>query len=199
MPLAIALDALVLGRILVEDIICTIDAIVFFVLYTLYGVYFFHLLLIAWERYVATVKWMKFKTIVTKDRLNKYEKAYMACLSALLTFTLGAIMEAIGVRYELILVLDVLVSIFWVVCFFLKIHFYVKINKGVRNQNRTQIYSVNALVRARFEKNIAYTALLLTLFAGISGVPGIVVFYSGKFRPFSARVPFFDGLIPCFS
>ena len=56
MPLTITLDTLVIQRVLVVDIICTIDFISVSVLHTGCWASFFHLLLIAWERYVAIAK-----------------------------------------------------------------------------------------------------------------------------------------------
>ena len=58
MPLSIMLDTLVINRVLVVGIICTIEFISVTVMYTICSASFFHLLLIAWERYVALAKWM---------------------------------------------------------------------------------------------------------------------------------------------
>ena len=181
MPLSIILDALVLQGILFEDVICTIDTIVF-ALYAVYGVSFLHLLLIAWERYVATVKWMKYKTIVTKERLKKYAK--VAWFLPSLTIAPGTIMEAVGVPYKVLLALDVIVSTFWAACLLFIIYFYVQVYLGLRKQNRTQFRSVNALNRAKRETKIAYTTFFLTLFAGISMFPAVVVYVFGEFLPF---------------
>ena len=41
-------------------------------LITLYTISYHHLLLIAWERYVAIVKWTEYKVLVTQGRLKKY-------------------------------------------------------------------------------------------------------------------------------
>ena len=52
MPLSITVDVLVLQGMLFEDVICFLNTISVFSLYTFYAVSFFHLPLIAWERYV---------------------------------------------------------------------------------------------------------------------------------------------------
>ena len=63
MPLSISVDALVLRRTVSEDMICTISEITAFVLYTVCSVSYFLLILIAWERYVAIVKWTFYKVV----------------------------------------------------------------------------------------------------------------------------------------
>ena len=76
------------------------------VLYTVYGTSFFYLFLIAWERYVAITKWMEYKAIVTRHRVKKFTR--VAWLLALLMAVPLVIMEAASVRYETILVVDVI-------------------------------------------------------------------------------------------
>ena len=70
MPLSIALDALVIQRVLVSDVICTMLFIRASVLYTACSASFLNLLLIAWGRYVAIAKWIEYKSIVTTGRVN---------------------------------------------------------------------------------------------------------------------------------
>ena len=65
------------------DVICPIDFIAASLMYTICGASLLHLLLIAWERYVATVKWMEYKAIVTRGRVNIYTR--IAWLVALVT------------------------------------------------------------------------------------------------------------------
>ena len=184
MPLAITFDALVLRRNLNEDVICTMAIVGLFFLYTVCFTSFLHLLLIACERYVAVVKYMKYKVIVTRDRLKKY--VTIAWLLPILMSVPRMIMETFGVRYELILVVDVLTSTFMVVCFLFILYFYVKVCLGVRRQNRTQIRSVNALIKAKLEAKIAYTTFWITLSVCISGVPTIL------FNLFRGILPFLN-------
>ena len=65
MPQSILLDTLVIQRVLDVEIICTVGAIGVSVLYTMCGASLLHLLLIAWERYVAVAKWMDYKAIAS--------------------------------------------------------------------------------------------------------------------------------------
>ena len=110
MPLSITSDALVIQRVLVADVICTMLFISASVQYAVCGASFFHLLLIAWERYVAVAKWTEYKTIVTTSRVNKYKR--VAWLLTVLMVVPLAIMEAISVLYEIKLVVDFTVRAF---------------------------------------------------------------------------------------
>ena len=123
MPLTIALDALVIQRLLVVDIICTINFISASVMYTICGASILHLLLIAWERYVAVAKWMEYKAIVTRDRVNKYTR--VAWLWTVPMVVPLVILVASSVRYEIVLVVNVIVSIFWFICLSLIAYLYV--------------------------------------------------------------------------
>ena len=189
MPLTITLDAFVVQGIFFDDIICTIDIISINLLFAVYNVSYFHLLLISWERYVAIVKWMKYKVFVTKGRLKKY--AAVAWLFPLIINAPWTIMQAFGAHHGLILVVDVTLCISWVACFFLIIYFYVKVYLGVRKQNRTQIHSVNSLIRAKLETKVAFTTFWLTLFVAISGIPAIVVYLFSRFYPIFHENPIF--------
>ena len=109
MPLSITLDALVIQRVLDADVICTMFPISVSVLYTVCGASIFHLLLIAWERYVALAKKTEYKVIVTTGRVNKYTG--VAWLLTVLMVIPLVIMVAVSVGHETILVVDVILSI----------------------------------------------------------------------------------------
>ena len=145
MPLSITLDMLVIHRVLEVNIICTIDFISVSLMYSICGASLLHLLLIAWERYVATAKWMEYKAIVTRNRVNKYSK--VAWLFAVLMVVPLVITVAVSVRYEIILVVDVISSIFLFFCLSVIAYFYVKAYLAVRNWNRTRTRPVNVLLK----------------------------------------------------
>ena len=169
MPLSITLDSLVIQRVLVPDILCTMFFISASVLYTVCGASFFHLLLIAWERYVALTKWTEYKAIVTTDRVNKYTR--VAWLLTVLMVVPLVIMDAVNVRYEIKLVVDVIMSIFLFVCISLIAYFYVKAYLAVRNWNRTRIRPVDVLLKGKLESKFAHTTFWLTVFVGVSTLP----------------------------
>ena len=72
MPLSITVDALILQGTVSHSTIHLLSEIGVSVLITLYTISYRHLLLIAWERYVAIVKWTEYKALVTKGRMKKY-------------------------------------------------------------------------------------------------------------------------------
>ena len=174
LPLSIALDALVINRVLVVDIICTIDFISVSVLHIGCWSSFFHLVLIAWERYVAIAKCMEYKAVVTRGRVNKYMR--VAWMLALLIVVPLVIIGAVGVPYELILVVDVTLIIFWFVCLSLIAYFYIKVYLTVRKWKRTRLRPVNAQVKGKLESKFAYTTFLLAVFFAVSGLPSLVVY-----------------------
>ena len=182
MPLSISLDALILRRTISEAMICTISDITGFVLYTACSVSLFHLIFIAWERYVAIVRCMEYKVIVTKGRGKRYTG--IAWISALVTDTLYVALAAAGVRYEVFMVFDVIFSLGLFICFSLMVHFYRMVYIEIRKRNKSKISQVSALIKARAEIKIAYTVFLLTVAVFISSVPAIVFLVAGTFSPF---------------
>ena len=175
MPLTITIDLLILQRFSFEDIICTMDFISDFVLYTSYGVSFFHLLLIAWERYVVITKLMDYRAIITRRRLKKYVRiAWIASIAVVLPVL---IVEFIGVDHVVMYVVGIVLGVFLVFCLLLIVYFYAMLYIGVRKQNQTRIHQVNALGKTKMESKIACTAFMLTLFVGISGIPTVVFYF----------------------
>ena len=181
MPLTITLDALILRATVSEDIICTINEISGFVLYTACGVSLLHLTLIAWERYVAIVKCMEYKVIVTKGRVKRY--AGIAWISALVIKALYGALGVVHVRYQVLLVVDVIYSLIWLICFSLMVYFYRMVYIEMRKRNRNQISQVSALIKARIESKIAYTVFLLTVAVFIASVPAVVFSIVVTFSP----------------
>ena len=185
MPLTITVYALILRGTVSEDIICTIRGITDFFLYTAYSASYYHLILIAWERYVAITKWTMYKSIVTKGRVKRY--AGIAWMTALVTTTLYVALAVAGVRYEVLLVLDVIFSLSWLINISLMAYFYGKVYIEIRKRNRGQISQVSVLMKARIESKIAYTLFLLTVAVFISSVPTVVVSIVATFSPFLHR------------
>ena len=186
LPLSIALDSLVINRVLVGDIICTIDFISVSVLHIGCWTSFFHLILIAWERYVAIAKCMEYKALVTRGRVNKYKR--VAWMLALLIVVPLVIIGAAGVPYELILVLDVILIIFWFVCLSLIAYFYVKVYLTVRKWNRMRLRPANARVKEKLERKFAYTTFWLAVFFAVSGLPSLLVYIFREVLPVFRQV-----------
>ena len=173
MPLTITLDSLFLQVILFENVICTIQFISFFVLHTTCVTSFLHLLLIAWERHLAVTKWMDYKVLVTRRRLNTY--ITIAWMVSTLAVALLLILQVGGVKQVVIYIVDGIASLFLVFCLLLIVYFYVMLYITIRKRNRTQVRQVNALIKAKLESQFASTAFLLTLLVSISLIPTIVI------------------------
>ena len=71
-PLIITVDALILQGTVSESIVCNINESAAFVLYIAYSASYMHLILMAWERYVAIAKPMKYNVLVRKGRIKRY-------------------------------------------------------------------------------------------------------------------------------
>lgn len=182
-PLTIALDVLVLRRILSEDIICTIDYISEFVLYTACGASFFHLILIAWERYVAITRLMEYRVIVTRDRVKKC--ARIAWIAVLITVAPVVIMRAVGVRNEVMLAVDVSLTFFWLLGLLIIVYFYLMAYLGARKHSRrSQIRQVRNFVEAKIENSIACTTFLLSVAVFVSGALSFSVYLFGRVSPY---------------
>ena len=127
---------------------------------------------------------MEYKPIVTRDRVNKY--TIVLRLSALLIVVPLVIMEAASIPYELVLVVDVILSIFWFFCLSLIAYFYVKAYLAWQNWNRTRIRSVDqfVLVKEKLEKKAAYTTFWLTVVFAVSSFPTLVVYLFWGVLPF---------------
>ena len=108
MPLSISVDALILRGTVSEDIICTISAITDFLLYTAFSASLHHLILIAWETYIAIVKCTEYKVIFTKGLVKTCINARITWTTALITNALYLALAFADVRYEVLLVLDVI-------------------------------------------------------------------------------------------
>ena len=186
MPLSISLDSLAIHRVLDVNIICKIGVIGASVTYTICSASLLHLLLIAWERYVAVAKWKDYKVIVTRGHINKYTR--VAWLLAVLLVVPLVVMESASVRYNIILVVDVILSIFWFLCLSLIAYFYVKAYLAVRKWNRTRICPVNVLVKGKLENKFPYTTFWLTVFFAASGFPTVVVYLFRETTPFFRQV-----------
>ena len=107
------------------------------------------------------------------------------CMASSITNNYSAedIMKAVGVRFEVTIIVDAATTLFWGTCFFLIAYFYVKAYIRVRKWSRMQLRtsSVNVLFRANLERRIFRTASWLTIFAGISGITAAVVYFVSLF------------------
>ncbi|CAH3130193.1 unnamed protein product, partial [Pocillopora meandrina] len=125
---------------------------------------YYHVILFSWERYVAVVKPMKYKSIVTEKRLTRL--AIIAWMIALATSVLFLAVEATSK-----MVPRVILAIVQLFAFTLMVYFYSMVYIGIRKRNRSQFSHVNALIKARMESKTALTVFLLTIAILIAIVP----------------------------
>ena len=182
MPLTISLDTLILRGDASENIICTRVLVATLVLYTAWSASFYHLVIISWVRYLAIVKRVEYKLIITKSRLKKY--ARIAWVTAFITTALFFASAVAGTRYEVLLFLDGIFGLGWLTGISIMVNFYRKLYLELRKLKRYQTSQVSDLVKARIERKIAYTVCLLTVTVFIATVPLMVVFITAPFLPF---------------
>ena len=169
MPLTISLDTLILRGNASENIICTRVLVATLVLYTAWSASFYHLVIISWERYLAIVKRVEYKLIITKSRVKKY--ARIAWVTAFITTALFFASAVAGTRYEVLLFLDGIFGLGWLTGISIMVNFYRKLYLELRKLKRCQTSQVSVLVKARIERKIAPTVCLLTVTVFIATVP----------------------------
>ena len=118
-PFNITLDALILRGTVSVGMICVIANVTRYVSNTAYRASYYHVVLFSWERYVAIVKPMKYKAIVTEKRLTRL--AIIAWMAALTTSVLLLALEATAVSK---MVLRVIFAIVHFLAFTLMVYFY---------------------------------------------------------------------------
>ena len=181
MPLSIAVDALILRGTVSRSIVFLLNEIGISVLIVLYTISYHHLLLIAWERYVAIVKWTEYKVLVTKRRLRKY--TVIAWMDSVTKVVLHQALVFSEVPHEVLFALDLAINLSWLTETLTLLYFYRMIYILVRRQNRCEISQLSALIKAKMERKLAYTAFLLLMAAFVCSVPILVVMTSASYSP----------------
>ena len=185
-PLAISLDALFLQGNAPENIICKIRMISVFLMYSASGVSFFHLILIAWERYVAIVKCTKSQVLLAKGRVKRY--AIIAWIAPVMTTLLYLIIIAIPVAtsslFDFHLAVDVISSLVWFLGMTLMVYFYSMVCIETRKRRKITIRRVNSLIKACNGRRIAFTVFLPTMAVLISTGVVVVFYILARFLPF---------------
>ena len=165
-PFNITVDAFILRGTVSVGMICLIAKLIKFVSSSAYRASYYHVVLFSWERYVAIVKPMKYKAIVTEKRLTRL--AIIAWMTALTPSVLFLALEATAVSK---MVPRVIFAIVQLLAFTLMVYFYSMVYIGIRKWNRSQFSHVNALIKARMESKTALTVFLLTIAILIAIVP----------------------------
>ena len=176
-PLIITVDALILQGTVSESIVCNINESAAFVLYIAYSASYMHLILMAWERYVAIAKPMKYNVLVRKGRIKRYSG--VVWITVVTAFALQTTLQAIALPLEFLLVLHLIEGVFWLISFLALVYFYSMVYSKARKQSQSQISQITAKIQSR----IAFTAFLLTAAVFICSLPMAVFVGTVQFLP----------------
>ena len=188
MPLTIALDILLLREKLSLKI-CKIARANQIVLYSAVSSSFYHLTFIAWDRYVAIVKWTNYKNIITKTRLKIC--AVVAWVLAAITAILVPILSVAEVDQRVIVALSIFSASKTVLCVAIIGFCYITLYLYVRKRKNNEINQVSARANAKLEKSIAKATGTVTAALLVSYVPSIIVLFLGDAVPFLRTSSYF--------
>ena len=176
MPLTIGSDVLViLKQFSGRDAFCRITFANQTVLNIGYTSSLYHLVLIAWERYVAIRKWKDYKSIVTRERLKKY--ASIAWLIAVLKTIPLRFVRLTGVQYKYLTIISTVSFLPGFVCLILIVYFYIMVYLGVRKRNVEKISDVRSIMKAKLASKVAKTTAILTVAVLVSFVPSFILVF----------------------
>ena len=188
MPLTIALDILLLREKLSLKI-CKIAGANQVVLYSAVTSSFYHLTFIAWERYVAIVKWTNYKNIITKTRLKIC--AVVAWVLAAIAAIVVSILSVAEVDQKVIAGLSIFSASKTVLCVAIIGYCYITLYLYVRKRKNNEINQVSARANAKLEKSIAKATGTVTAALLVSYVPSIIVLFLGDAVPFLRTSSYF--------
>ena len=161
-----AIDGFLLPyQILAAQHICTLDVATVWFSLTLTFCSLFHLVLIAWERYVAIRKWRYHRDTLTKSRLKKL---------AAIAWTSGPVFVVSPFVFSTATNGKTTIAVFVVLtCLILAliVYFYVMVYLEIRKRKFNQILQVSVLVLLKTEYRVAKTTALVTAALFLSFVP----------------------------
>ena len=188
MPLTIASDILLLRKKLSLKI-CKIAGANQIVLYSAVSSSFYHLTFIAWERYVAIVKWRNYKNIITKTRLKIC--AVVAWVLAAIAAIVVSILSVAEVDQKVIAGLSIFSASKTVLCVAIIGYCYITLYLYVRKRKYNEINQVSVRANAKLEKSIAKATGTVTAALLVSYVPSIIVLFLGDAVPFLRTSSYF--------
>ena len=188
MPLTIALDILLLREKLSLKI-CKIAGANQVVLYSAVSSSFYHLTFIAWERYVAIVKWTNYKNIITKTRLKIC--AVVAWVLAAIAAIVVSILNVAEVDQKVVAGLSIFSASKTVLCVAIIGYCYITLYLYVRKRKYNEINQVSVRANANLEKSIAKATGTVTAALLVSYVPSIIALFLGDAVPFLRTSSYF--------
>ena len=119
----------------------------------------YHLTAVAWERYIATRKWMKYKVTVTRKYLKNL--AIFAWLSAIVTTIPLLTMELAGLDTKVLKAWILVANVCGAVTFIAIAYFYITVYLGVRKRKTSEVRLVTSLRQAKLQSKVAMTTGLM--------------------------------------
>lgn len=170
--------------------ICVLVTIVSTLITCMLSCSLYHLTTIAWERYVAILKWKDYKVIVTKNRL-KYLTVTSWTAAAVTGFVGAAMQRGIKVKSTEVnfviifrIVIAISTSIGIVYCY---VAIYVSIR---RHKTMRASRPMNQVVQAKLQTSVAKTTLLITAsLLATSILPGVMSMFRFILPAFPKRFP----------
>ena len=173
-----AIDGFLLPyQIVAAQHICTLDVATVWLSLTLTFCSLFHLVLIAWERYVAIRKWRYHRDTLTKSRLKKL--AAIAWISGPV-FVVSPFVFSTATNGKTNIAVFVVST-----CLILAliVYFYVMVYLEIRKRKFNQILQVSVLVLLKTEYRVAKTTALVTAALFLSFVPVVSLPFLGRAFP----------------
>ena len=137
-----------------------------------------HLTVIAWERYVAVLKRMDYKCIITNGRIKKI--AIATWLFALFPTIVNFILKVVVVDSRIMKSFLTAKTAIDTACLFLVAFFYRKIYLEIRNRKLNEISQIDALIKAKLESKVAKTTVFLTAAVISFYIPLFVIGFLGR-------------------
>ena len=180
MPISAAVDLLIIHQVNLQGV-CTLNTVNLTLMACFLFSSLFHLIVVAWERYIAITKWKDYRVIVTSSRLKNLSiVAWLAAIFILLPF---AVMVGIGAPFEVQNIWYVMASLCIALSVIVFVSLYVMMYLGVRKRRTTKIVQVTALFQAKLENKVAKTTALLTAALIFTLILGSVLTVSGDILP----------------
>ena len=126
-------------------IICKLDYINLIISYFARSSTLYHLAVIAWERHVAINRPLEYRNLITNTRVKRY--AVFSWLLAPLTIGPTYILEAAGVDYQYIEIVNTVTALPSLRCDIAIPYFYAKVFLRVRKRKDNEMVSVNAMIQ----------------------------------------------------
>ena len=159
MPISAAVDLLIIHQVNLQSV-CTLNTVNLTLIACFLFSSLFHLVVIAWERFIAITKWTDYRVIVTSSRLKKLSMhAWLAAIILLLPLV---VMVGIGAPFEVQYIWYLIASLCIALSVIVFVCLYFMMYLEVRKRRTNMIVQVTALVQAKLENKIAKTTGLLT-------------------------------------